>query len=58
MFYLKDAITICKGEKITGTLECRPNEKNERDLDVVIEYKFEGSMDTCTTEARMEYRMR
>ena len=59
VFYLKDAITICKGEKITGTLECRPNDKNERDLDVVIEYNFEGKMGPGhTTHARMDYRMR
>jgi type I protein arginine methyltransferase len=42
VFYLEDCLTVCAGEKITGTLSCKPNAKNPRDLDITIEYSFEG----------------
>ena len=40
VFYLEDVITICAGETITGTLSCKPNDSNPRDLDIT--YSFEG----------------
>ena len=32
VLYLEDALAVCEGEEITGTLACRPNDKNPRDL--------------------------
>ncbi|KXZ56601.1 hypothetical protein GPECTOR_1g540 [Gonium pectorale] len=56
VFYLEDTLTACKDEVITGTLNCRPNAKNPRDLDISISYEFSGERG----EARntQEYRMR
>jgi len=45
VFYLKDVISIKKGEEISGEFSCKPNEKNPRDLDISIQYKFEGEHD-------------
>lgn len=33
---------VCAGEVITGILSCKPNAKNPRDLDITLEYHFEG----------------
>jgi hypothetical protein len=35
-------VQVCEGETIRGTLSCKPNAKNPRDLDIVLEYHFEG----------------
>jgi hypothetical protein len=32
VFYLEDTLTVCTGEELGGTLACRPNDKNPRDL--------------------------
>eukprot|EP00127_Corallochytrium_limacisporum_P001379 Clim_evm1s55 gene=Clim_evmTU1s55 len=42
VFYMPEVLTIRKGETVSGTLECKPNEKNHRDLDFTISYEFEG----------------
>jgi len=43
VFYLHDVLSIRQGETITGTVACKPNGKNPRDLDIAIEYDFSGS---------------
>ena len=43
VFYLEDDITICQGEAISGTLQVTPNAKNPRDLDIAIDYAFNGA---------------
>jgi protein arginine N-methyltransferase 1 len=35
-------VQVCEGETIRGTLSCKPNDKNPRDLDITLEYHFEG----------------
>ncbi|KAF2204793.1 arginine n-methyltransferas-like protein [Delitschia confertaspora ATCC 74209] len=40
VFYLKDVLTVEEGETMTGELECKPSEKNHRDLDIAITYKL------------------
>jgi protein arginine N-methyltransferase 1 len=45
VFYLKDVISVKKGEEIRGEFSCKPNAKNPRDLDIVIDYHFEGEHD-------------
>jgi len=45
VFYLNDVLSVKKGEEIRGEFSCKPNTKNPRDLDISIEYKFEGEHD-------------
>lgn len=40
VFYTPSTITIGQGETITGSLSCAPNAKNNRDLDIVIQYQL------------------
>jgi protein arginine N-methyltransferase 1 len=47
---------VCAGEEIRGTLACKPNEKNPRDLDIAIEYNFEGQH--CEAHRTQQFRMR
>eukprot|EP00891_Asterochloris_glomerata_P003725 jgi/Astpho2/3725/fgenesh1_pm.00060_%23_13_t len=42
VFYLEDTLVVCEGETIEGTLTCAPNARNNRDLDIEIQYSFEG----------------
>lgn len=56
VFYLEDDLTIHKGEALTGRIECRPNAKNPRDLDIEMAYAFAGKQ---TKASRTQsYRMR
>ena len=57
IFYLKDRITICEGEEITGTIACRPNRKNTRDLDISFDINCHGMHSTISNE-HLEYRLR
>ncbi|KAF2084815.1 S-adenosyl-L-methionine-dependent methyltransferase [Saccharata proteae CBS 121410] len=41
VFYLNDVLTVEAGDKITGVLENKPNEKNKRDLDIKISYDLQ-----------------
>ncbi len=43
IFYLLDTLTICKGETIRGKISCKPNEKNNRDLDIQFKMTFNGT---------------
>jgi len=56
VFYLDHEITICEGEKLTGTLACKPNATNRRDLDITITYEHNGKWQQ--TKGSMEYKMR
>jgi hypothetical protein len=40
VFYLSEPLTVCAGEEINGEIQCRPNSKNPRDLDIDIKYTF------------------
>ncbi|KAF8840733.1 protein arginine N-methyltransferase [Paxillus ammoniavirescens] len=51
VFYTPSTITISEGEKITGSLVCAPNARNNRDLDITIEYTAGGE----TT--KVDYKM-
>lgn len=54
VFYTPETLTVCNGETIEGTLTCAPNARNNRDLDITIAYKLNG---THGTEGQMEYKM-
>ncbi|KAG8214072.1 protein arginine n-methyltransferase, partial [Butyriboletus roseoflavus] len=51
VFYTPSTITISEGERINGTLTCAPNARNNRDLDITVEYTAGGE----TT--KVEYKM-
>jgi len=42
VFYLEDAVPICSGETMAGTIECRPNPNNKRDLDITVTFGVDG----------------
>lgn len=44
VFYFDEVIAIKQGETINGTLKCKPNAKNPRDLDIDISYSFKGDL--------------
>lgn len=56
VLYLDRALPMERGELIEGTLACRPNQKNKRDLDIAIEYKFGGKHTSANNLLR--YRLR
>lgn len=56
VFYLPEEITICEGERLKGTLSCRPNKGNRRDLDITISYEHNGKWQQA--KGQMEYKMR
>mmetsp|Transcript_27817 Transcript_27817/g.76571 ORF Transcript_27817/g.76571 Transcript_27817/m.76571 type:complete len:437 (+) Transcript_27817:273-1583(+) len=42
IIYVPKPITICAGETLRGRLECKPNPRNKRDLDISVTYQFNG----------------
>ncbi|TPX72836.1 hypothetical protein SpCBS45565_g00295 [Spizellomyces sp. 'palustris'] len=55
VFYLRDYITIKQGETIAGRFSLAPNDKNPRDLDIIIDFAFQGQLSTI--QDRHEYKM-
>lgn len=49
-------VQVCEGETISGSVSCKPNSKNPRDLDISITYSFEGKH--CEAHRTQQYRMR
>eukprot|EP00970_Alexandrium_tamarense_P019083 scaffold13594_cov198-Alexandrium_tamarense.AAC.18 len=56
IFYLNESITVCDGEELVGRISCKPNEKNERDLDISLEIEFDGKH--SKVDKTVEYRLR
>uniref|UniRef100_A0A8C5A7J1 type I protein arginine methyltransferase n=1 Tax=Gadus morhua TaxID=8049 RepID=A0A8C5A7J1_GADMO len=56
VFYLDDYLTVKTGEEIFGTINMKPNSKNNRDLDFNVEIDFKGQL--CEVSKTSEYRMR
>ena len=56
VFYLDEAISISEGESITGTIICKPNHDNPRDLDIKIKYSFQGR--NGHLQKTVQYKMR
>ena len=56
VFYLPDPITICKDETLSGEISCKPNLRNNRDLDIGVTLQFEGAHSTLNRH--LEYRLR
>jgi len=55
VFYTPETLTVSQNEKIVGKLECAPNARNNRDLDITISYTFPSS--TSLEPRRVEYKM-
>ncbi|KAI8821667.1 S-adenosyl-L-methionine-dependent methyltransferase [Fimicolochytrium jonesii] len=55
VFYLREYLTIRKGEKISGTFSLAANDKNPRDLDIIINHTFHGQL--ASNESTHEYKM-
>ena len=58
MFYLKEDLVVQDGEVIRGRIGCKPNEKNNRDQDIFIDYEFEGSQHATKVEVHQDFKMR
>merc|ERR1712232_661011 len=56
VFYLNHELAISAGECIICNIMCSPNDKNPRDLDIKIEYEWNGS--TGNVKDFQEYRLR
>jgi len=56
VLYLRNSLTMRAGEQINGTLSCRPNARNPRDLDIEVKYAFKGAYQE--TSAEQKYYMR
>jgi len=57
VIYLRDDLTCCAGEKLSGNIKCTRNKKNIRDLDIVLDYKYEGEISRAERKD-LFYRMR
>jgi protein arginine N-methyltransferase 1 len=44
---------VSEGEQIAGTLKCAPNVRNNRDLDITIEYILPDGTDKHSIEYKM-----
>ena len=42
VFYLDTTLTLCEGERVSGSLTCAPNPANPRDLDIGLTYNATG----------------
>ncbi len=56
IFYTRQTLTICEGEEISGTISCKPNPKNKRDLDICMDVLFDGQHSKMDT--KLEFRLR
>lgn len=57
VFYLQDVLTVQQGEVVQSALECKPNDKNRRDLDIEVKYKLETTDVTRAAEGSCRYKM-
>ena len=56
MMYMDKMLTVEKEEMLSGQLNVRPNEKNPRDIDISVHYKFDGK--SMAVDYSQEYRLR
>lgn len=55
VFYTPDTLNVKTGESIEGQLSCAPNKSNPRDLDIIIDYAFQG--EHCQQQDHCEFKM-
>mmetsp|Transcript_15388 Transcript_15388/g.23056 ORF Transcript_15388/g.23056 Transcript_15388/m.23056 type:complete len:342 (-) Transcript_15388:121-1146(-) len=56
VFYLNEVLLVSKGETITGNIHVSPNKKNPRDMDINIDFTFEGKFGKI--QDKQEYFLR
>jgi len=56
VFYLKEYLTVKKGEEVYGMFKMKPNTRNVRDLDFEVDVDFQGEL--CQISEKNAYRMR
>ncbi|CAD5179044.1 probable protein arginine N-methyltransferase 1 [Musa acuminata AAA Group] len=56
VLYLEDVLTICEGEAVVGSLTVEPNERNPRDVDIMLKYSLNGQH--CQVSRTQHYKMR
>lgn len=56
VFYLKHTLTVTQGEELAGSITCAPNASNPRDLDITVQYDFDGVRHS--EHFSQEYRLR
>jgi len=56
VFYLEDVLSIRQNEVVSGNLSCKPNQKNPRDLDITLDYEFNGA--NMHSSGSQKYNMR
>ncbi|GMK58803.1 hypothetical protein CspeluHIS016_0602450 [Cutaneotrichosporon spelunceum] len=54
VFYTPETMTVSEGDVIKGELTCAPNARNNRDLDIVIDYEVQGAE---AVKGSMTYKM-
>ena len=57
VFYLDDVLTVEEGERVSGVLWNKPNEKNRRDLDITIAYFVDTEDKLRRVEGECNYHM-
>jgi len=55
--HIHDHLVVSKGEAVTGTVDCRPNKKNHRDLDFTIDFIHKGKVNGEVSK-RHDFKMR
>jgi predicted RNA methylase len=56
VFYLNETITVKTDEEIKGEFNIHQNERNKRDLDISLQYEFEGEV--MSAKETNKYKMR
>ena len=56
VFYLKDTLTVKSGEEINGEFNIHQNKRNKRDLDISLQYQFDGEV--MSAKESNSYKMR
>ncbi|OAY53889.1 probable protein arginine N-methyltransferase 1.2 isoform X2 [Manihot esculenta] len=56
ILYLEDVLTICEGEVLFGNMTVAPDQKNPRDIDIMIKYALNGQR--CVVSRTQYYKMR
>ena len=57
VFYIREVLTVEEKEQIHGVLMSKPNEKNKRDLDIIISYELETGDPNRAAEGSCNYKM-
>lgn len=54
VFYTTETLTVSQGDEVKGHISCAPNSRNNRDLDIRIEYEVDGAI---AQSGNLEYKM-